>query len=205
MAVCAWSFAILANSLFIVCGHVCVSRYNLHMHKKVLALIAALCPVISWGLGGVWAQAEQLSGIPKEKIYAVALKESGMTHKDKLFRPWPWTINSPRGARRFASKQEAYAEIKDLIANGISNVDIGVMQINLYWHWNSIKDLDVLDPTTNVLIAAQLLRDEMKKSNGNIPLSVARYHTRDSIAGADYQKSVFGLEETIINQLGKSK
>ena len=47
--------------------------------------------------------------------------------------------------------------------------DIGVMQINLYWHWNSIKDLDVLDPTTNVLIAAQLLRDEMKKSNGNIP------------------------------------
>ena len=175
------------------------------MHKKVLTLIAVLCPVICWGIGGVWAQAEQLSGIPKEKIYAVALQESGMTHQDKLFRPWPWTINSPRGARRFNSKQEAYAEIKDLIAHGISNVDIGIMQINLYWHWNSIKDLDILDPTTNVLIAAQLLRSEMMKSNGNIPLSVARFHSRDPIAGANYQKAIFGLEEVINTQLGKSK
>ena len=171
------------------------------MFIKNAILLTLAVPALCWSQGGSWDDAQRLSGVPKETIYAIALRESGMTYKDKLFRPWPWTVNSPRGSMRLASKEEAYREIKKLMLDGVTNIDVGLMQINVRWHWNTIKDLDILDPKVNLMTAANLLRNEMVASNGDVKKAVSRYHSRRKDAGAVYSFNVLNLENQVKSNL----
>ena len=146
---------------------------------------------------GVWARAQDLSGVPSDKIYAIALQESGMRHPDGLFRPWPWTINSEEGAKRFGSKKEAYDEIKRLAKKGIRNIDVGLMQINLRWNWEGVANTDILNPEVNIMFAAKLLRQRMKSSNGDVDKAIALYHSKRELAGIGYKSSVLLFENQI--------
>lgn len=174
------------------------TAYNLRMFYRYLVAFIISFASSSVAMANVWLQAEAISGVPHTKIYAMALKESGVAARDSKLRPWPWTLNSAQGSMRFKTKKEAYAAIKMLVEQGLTNIDIGVMQINLRWNWDLIKDKDILDPQTNVMVAASLLKAHMKTTKGDVRKSVALYHSRLEKNATVYEASVAEFEKAIL-------
>ncbi|MDZ7712446.1 MAG: hypothetical protein U5L06_04740 [Rhodovibrio sp.] len=62
--------------------------------------------------------------------------------------------------RYLPSKAAAIAEVRDLQARGVSNIDVGCMQVNLHWHGDAFESLEqAFDPAYNVAYAAAFLLD----------------------------------------------
>jgi hypothetical protein len=151
----------------------------------------------------IWGSAATYAGINVSTLYGIATQESGMRWKDGTFRPWPWTLNVniggngiKAGSRRYESKLLAEKGLKEIINAGISNVDVGIMQVNLFWHRNKVSnDLALLDPITNINVAAQYLRDINKK---NINKTVSDYHApTNPVLGNKYVNHVKKYEKII--------
>jgi soluble lytic murein transglycosylase-like protein len=70
------------------------------------------------------------------------------------------------------------------------------MQVNLFWHRNKVSnDLALLDPITNINVAAQYLRDINKK---NINKTVSDYHApTNPVLGNKYVNHVKKYEKII--------
>lgn len=140
-----------------------------------------------------WAmQAKEIGLEDWRFLYAIALQESKMAFSDGS-RPWPWTINSPiTGPLRFKSKEEAVAKVREVLEQGVENIDIGLMQINLRWHAQRVNyDVGRLfDPSTNISVAAEILMENMEQVNGDYERAVALYHSRDPARGARYAAGV---------------
>lgn len=154
----------------------------------------------------VWGSAAAEAGINVATLYGIAVQESGARWSDGTFRPWPWTLFVNKnhkgvkvGARRYANKQDAEQALALLIRDGIRNVDVGLMQVNLYWHGSKVSnDLALLDPKTNISVAAGYLKD--LKKNNSISKTIANYHApSDPQRGNEYVKRVKHYE-TMINE-----
>ncbi len=65
--------------------------------------------------------------IPATVLYAVALTESGKAIDQRIYRPWPWTLNVAGQPKRFTSQSAACLEIKRQLTKGIRSIDIGLM------------------------------------------------------------------------------
>lgn len=139
-----------------------------------------------------WATAARTVGADWRELYAIALQESQMAFSDGA-RPWPWTINSPvTGPLRFDSKEQAVAKVREILARGVENIDVGLMQINLRWHAHRVNyDVAVLfDPMTNIAIAAEILNENLARANGDFGRAVALYHSSNNDRGKRYAESV---------------
>ncbi|MDO8827871.1 transglycosylase SLT domain-containing protein [Methylophaga sp.] len=156
----------------------------------------------------VWGSAANYAGINVATLYSIAVHESGMRWRDGTFRPWPWTLNVNEGkhgikpgARRYANKQAAEQALLHLIRLGIRNVDVGIMQVNLYWHGDKVaNDTQLLDPKTNITVAAGYLKDLNTKNN--VSKTVADYHAPSNPArGKAYVKHVKHYEKIINEKL----
>ena len=155
----------------------------------------------------IWGKAASEAGINVSTLYGIAIQESGMHWADGSYRPWPWTLNVNEkkagvktGSRRYANRQSAENALQELIVNGIRNVDVGIMQINLYWHGDKVKNqLDLLDPATNIGVAVQYLKQLNQK---NITQLVANYHApTNSERGRAYVNHVKHYEKIIHEKL----
>jgi hypothetical protein len=129
----------------------------------LLAALALGAPATAGAssIGGFWEEAARLAGLPSSVLYGIALQEAGARWGDGTFRPWPWTLNTPRGPVRYASREEAVAGLRNFVRDGVRNIDVGLMQVNLRWHGARVRrPEDLLDPRTNIAVAAQILREE---------------------------------------------
>ena len=151
----------------------------------------------------LWGSAASLAGIHVSTLYGIAVQESGMRWQDGTFRPWPWTLNINEakvgvkaGARRYINRKSAEEALNKLIVKGIRNVDVGIMQVNLYWHGDKVKNaLDLLDPATNITVAAQYLHQINKN---NVVKQVADYHApKNPVRGKAYVNHVKHYEKII--------
>ena len=156
----------------------------------------------------LWGSAASYAGINVATLYGIAVQESGMRWSDGTFRPWPWTlyINVSKngikaGARRYANKQDAEQALLNLIRKGIRNVDVGIMQVNLYWHGDKVpNDLALLDPRTNITVAARYLKELNTKNN--ISKTVGGYHSPSNAErGKTYANHVKKYEKIIHEKL----
>jgi len=156
----------------------------------------------------LWGSAANYAGINVATLYGIAVQESGMRWQDGTFRPWPWTlyINVSKngikaGPKRYASKQAAEQALLNLIRKGIRNVDVGIMQVNLYWHGDKVSnDLALLDPRTNIRVAAGYLKDLNTKNN--ISKTVGGYHSPSNAErGKAYANHVKKYEKIIHEKL----
>ena len=182
------------------------------MKKIILFTITALISSSAYASSSlqnsVWGSAASYAGINVATLYSIAVQESGMRWGDGTFRPWPWTLNVnvgkngiKAGARRYASKQAAEQALVNLIRQGIRNVDVGIMQVNLYWHGDKVaNDLELLDPRTNISVAARYLKElNIKKS---ISKTVAGYHSPSNAErGKAYADHVKKYEKIIHEKL----
>lgn len=131
------------------------------------------------------AEAGARLGIPQGLLPAISLVESGTGGA-----PWPWTLNEGGKGMYFKTKDAALAYLKEAIARGVTNIDVGCMQLNYRWHSAGFASLEeMLDPNRNTTYAALFLT-ELQKRLGTWKAATAHYHSTDADRGARYVEKV---------------
>ena len=144
-------------------------------------------------------EAEKEHGILPQLLKAVAHVESGrFDPNSKRQMAWPWTITVKGKGQYFNSKEEAIQEIKRLNRMGIHDFDVGLMQINNYWHKGAFSSAEeALDPETNIAYGAKFLKDLFNKHK-SWTKAIACYHSYNPKYNQAYCKRV-------LNAWGKVK
>lgn len=159
-------------------------------------LLASLLPTQALASeGDAWARGARHAGVPVLVLHGIAMTESGKPWSDGVRRPWPWTLNSVKGPMFFATKDEAARVLESIIAEGIRNVDIGLMQVNWGYHHATVSSpAELLEPATNIRVASQILREAMTRTQGDVGKAVGAYHAGHSPERANrsiwYQNTV---------------
>jgi len=117
------------------------------------------------------------AGIPSTVLYAVALQESGTLIRGKL-RPWPWTLNVAGKPMYFATQNAACRELTLVLQQtSAKRVDVGLGQVNVGYHGERIQTpCDLLDPNTNLLIAATILKEQHRDGQDWL-VTMGKYHS----------------------------
>jgi len=110
---------------------------------------------------------ERKRHIPTHLLTAISLTESGRWDQVQGENvAWPWTVTSGGKGQFFDSKQEALAEVEILLTEGVRNIDVGCMQINLHYHADAFETLsDAFDPKLNTAYAAKFLAKLKTRAN----------------------------------------
>lgn len=133
-------------------------------------------------------------GVPDTLLYAIALQESRLTLGKATIRPWPWTLNIAGSPKRFRTHSETVQAIEAAQADGITNIDVGIMQVNLHYHGERFEALtDAVHPYTNILTGAAILREAYEACDANWWCATGRYHSYRESRAADYQHKVRAL------------
>jgi hypothetical protein len=134
--------------------------------------------------------AEKSRAIPRGLLEAIAFTESSRMAVNGQRVPWPWTVNAQGQGYYFETKKDAIAFVEVLQAQGVNVIDVGCMQVDLYYHPSAFASLDAaFDPATNVSYAAQLL-SELKSETGDWQVATQYYHSRTPDLGRAYAQRV---------------
>ena len=145
--------------------------------------------------------AEQAAGLPEKLLIAISLTESGRTDNG-TFSAWPWTVNVS-GNGTFLPTREAGVHLAEKSqARGITNIDVGCMQINLEYHGRAFNSVDqAMDPIENTAYAAAFL-SELYMRHGSWGKAVAYYHSAKPERAAAYQNRVLTHWQRLQTQSG---
>jgi hypothetical protein len=141
---------------------------------------------------------EKIHKIPANLLKAVSLTESGKWHEpSKNMIPWPWAVNFQGKSYYHPSKREALSFVRKLQQQGHKSIDIGCMQINLYYHPEAFDSLEeAFEPVTNIAYAATFLKSNFNKHE-DWHQAVASYHSDDKSLGWPYARKVVGIWKNI--------
>ena len=157
--------------------------------------IAAAAPFDEWSYcATVITKYEQEYDLPQKILTAISLAESGRVDaNDDQLKAWPWAVMAERKGRYLPNKAAAIAEVRKLQKRGIKNIDVGCMQINLYYHPRAFASLnEAFTPDHNVAYAAQFLSD-LYKQHRSWSQAVAYYHSGDQTYNYPYRQKVMTL------------
>ena len=141
---------------------------------------------------------ERRSGIPKRLLEAIASVESGRWQKSLQANiAWPWTVMSEGEGNFYPSRAAAIRAVETLQRRGVSNIDIGCMQINLGYHPDAFSSLhQAFDPAVNVAYAAKFLK-ELRTQRRSWDKAVRFYHSSDPKRQRYYGKKVYKARRDI--------
>lgn len=182
-------------------------RHSLTIFTLALAIA---CP-------GAFAQSEQTpeflrgsifdaqaarTGIESLLLYSIALVESGASRGRGLVAPSPYAIRvNERSLNRAyypSDRAEAQALLAELLEAGYTNIDVGLMQINLRWHGHRVKEpANLLDPAENISIGTDILYDAMLSSPSDVLTAVGRYHSWRPELGRPYAERVIRIYRSL--------
>ena len=168
----------------------------------IAALIAAV-PSLAWAnpaqaFDKAWnlcaqqtAATERRMAIPQHLLKAISLAESGRWNElNRENVAWPWTVTAGGQGRFFDTQAEALAEVEILMTEGVRNIDVGCMQINLYYHGGAFEGLEeAFDPRSNTAYAASYLKN-MFSATGNWLDAAGYYHSTTPELGGPYKDKV---------------
>jgi len=146
-------------------------------------------------------RAANTTGVPSALLLCIARVESGRSTTQGL-QPWPWALNVEGTSKYFTSKQEALAYVNECLAQGMTNIDVGILQLNFKWHSQGFTNLEaMLDPHLNTLYAARFLK-RLRLQHGSWAKAVATYHSSQPHRGQAYITKVaahltFKLQPTL--------
>ena len=138
--------------------------------------------------------AEASRALPKDLLTAISFAESGQwdTEKQEIFA-WPWTVTSGGEGHYFPDKQAAIAFVRNLQRQGVRNLEVGCMQVNLHYHPDAFAGLEeAFDPQTNALYAANFLT-RLHHVNKSWSEAIQRYHSADPSRGDPYRERVLNF------------
>lgn len=135
---------------------------------------------------------EREENIPSNLLEAISICESSKDFRN-ISTPHPWTISVSGKAFYFKTKNEAIDAIKFLQKKGITNIDVGCMQINLAHHGKNFKSLeDAIDPYKNIIYAAKFL-NKLRKVSDNWLVAMSRYHSYNKELSSKYITRVLSV------------
>ena len=163
---------------------------NLDLRQEMEAAEAAKAEPEVYELCEIAAdKAEADYQIKPNLLQTIASVESGRWNAEVGKRvAWPWTVHAKGKGRYYKTKAEAIAAVQDLQRRGITNIDVGCMQINLKYHGTAFKNLDeAFDPQKNANYSAQFLRNLYKRNKQNWTKTAMHYHSRNLRRGTNYK------------------
>jgi hypothetical protein len=154
------------------------------------------------GIAGLCADAatqrERQAGIPRHLLRAIATVETGRwDEKLRASFAWPWTVTAKGKGRFLPTKAAAIRAVQTLQREGVTNIDVGCMQINLAYHADAFATLDdAFDPARNVAYAATFLT-ELRKSRRSWTRAVRFYHSSNPQRQRRYSRKVYAAQRAI--------
>lgn len=135
-------------------------------------------------------KAEIQYGVPKGLLRALIQTESGL-------KPFALNIN---GKPHYCNTQaEAVALANQAINSGITNIDIGLSQVNYRWHGSKFDSVEsMLCASKNVFYAADLLRS-LKLQHGDWHKALRHYHSAKPTYHNEYSRKVVMCWLGVIN------
>jgi soluble lytic murein transglycosylase-like protein len=126
-------------------------------------------------------RAEKEYNIPSGLLLAVAKTESNLE---------TYALNI-KGRPVFPiGKEDALKIIRQALDSGISNIDIGVAQLNYKWHQHNFSSLEaMLSPEGNIKYAASLL-SRLKQEHGDWHKALCYYHSSEPAHYKKYSRKV---------------
>ncbi|WP_242018781.1 transglycosylase SLT domain-containing protein [Phaeovibrio sulfidiphilus] len=137
------------------------------------------------------------AGFPPHMLTAISLVESGRWNKSLGARiAWPWTVTTGNDGRFFDTREQALAHIAALRAKGVTNIDVGCMQVNLHFHGKAFRSIEeALDPASNVAYAVVFL-NRLYGETRSWARSMTAYHSRTPVHAERYAgKLLSALDE----------
>lgn len=164
---------------------------------RVLALVLALllsAPAVAQDCARLAAAAGAENGLPDGLLPAISLVESGRSDGEGGIAPWPWTLNEGGKGMYFDSREAALDYLKAALERGVTNIDIGCMQLNWKWHSGGFASVeDMIDPVGNTRYAARFVV-ELQQRLGSWETAAAAYHSTDPERGARYLQKVLAAQ-----------
>jgi hypothetical protein len=141
--------------------------------------------------GEAIARAEQRYATPTGLLTAIAVVETGRKDPQTgVLTPWPWSVNADNTSWYFATEAEAVAWVRDAQAHGTASIDVGCMQVNLFYHPQAFASLDeAFDPAHNADYAARFLM-QLCAESGSWEQATGFYHSRTSDLALGYRRQV---------------
>ena len=186
------SSMVFSYNLWFQIYNVIISKYyNLSKQIKVLILVISLslCGNNVFAADGqVNGQIEQLIknteqqySIPSGLLVAIAKIESEMN---------AYALNVNGKSVLASNSREAYSFIANARGRGISNIDVGVMQLNYRWHASGFANMqEMLNPQRNIEYAALFLV-RLKKQHGTWHKALRYYHSAKPEHHRKYSRKV---------------
>lgn len=138
------------------------------------------------------ADAAEVTGVPYDVLLAISVVETGRDGQ-----PWPWTVNIGGEGHWSDTAEEAAALVETALQSGLTNVDLGCFQLNLFWHAGAFTSVeDMLDPTRNAEYAAAFLAEKYQET-GDWSLAAAAYHSATPEYAERYQTRFDATWETL--------
>jgi len=122
---------------------------------------------------------EKRERIPAHLLSAISKVESGRwSKKEQVNIAWPWTVTAEGEGKFFKTKREAIKDIHTLMEMGITNIDVGCMQINLSFHGDNFESIEQsIEPDANVAYAAKYLKNMYREAR-NWTTAAGYYHSK---------------------------
>lgn len=137
---------------------------------------------------------EQKYNVPQNLLRAISLTESGRwLAEEKENIAWPWTVTSGGPGIYFQSKHEAIDYVRKLQSEGVRNIDVGCMQINLHYHPDAFETLhEAFDPYSNATYAADFLTRLFQETH-SWTVAAGRYHSSEPTRHMRYREKVMAF------------
>ncbi|MEX2642399.1 MAG: hypothetical protein WD270_03035 [Acetobacterales bacterium] len=144
--------------------------------------------------------------MPSGLLGAIALAESGRWNEAaRESFAWPWTVTSGKDSWYLRDRAEALARVKALQAAGVSNIDVGCMQVNLHYHPDAFPSLEAaFDPAVNAAYAGQFLRG-LRDKHRSWHMAIQRYHSSDPDRYIAYRRKVVNLWNDVRQRIGRQQ
>lgn len=127
------------------------------------------------------AAVEQRNQIPRGLLSAIAIVESDFK---------PYAVNIEGKPIIANNKSEAVKTIRNALNSGITNIDIGIAQINYRWHKDNFKNIEeMINPVTNIEYAAKLL-SSLFKQHKTWHKAIRHYHSANPDHHRRYSRKV---------------
>lgn len=149
-------------------------------------------------IGNAWklcnshiASTESAKGIPRHLLKAISLAETGRWDRENQVNiAWPWTVMAKGKGNFFPDKESALEYVHYLKTQGITNIDVGCMQINLFYHGGAFASLEqAMDPAANIAYAAKYLKG-LYSSTRSWTQAAGFYHSTTPARAQAYKMKV---------------
>jgi hypothetical protein len=162
-----------------------------------IASILLLCSFFGQGHAGLYLNvkhltpahkhaqdAEKRHGIPENLLTAIAHVESKCS---------PYAVNAQGRGHYFKSHEQATKFVEELRAQGVRNINVGYMQLNVPSHLKRFSSVHaMLDVKRNIDFAAALLV-KLHRIYGSWPRAVERYKSNFCSESKRYQNHVYSI------------